>query len=50
MTDRAISPLRQRMTIRGFKPKTQTGYLCAVRDFTAFLDRTKATMAQNGRD
>ncbi len=41
MTDRAISPLRQRMTIRGFKPKTQTGYLCAVRDFTAFLDRTK---------
>ncbi len=44
MTDRAISPLRRRMTedmtIRGFGPKTQTGYLRAVRDFTAFLDRT----------
>jgi site-specific recombinase XerD len=43
MTDRSISPLRRRMTedmtIRGFTPKTQTGYLRAVRDFTDFLGR-----------
>jgi integrase/recombinase XerD len=42
-SDRAISPLRRRMTedmtIRGFTSKTQTGYLRAVRDFTAFLGR-----------
>ncbi len=41
--DRAISPLRRRMiedmTIRGFAPKTQSGYIRAVRDFTAFLGR-----------
>ena len=41
--DRAISPLRRRMiddmTIRGFAPKTQAGYIRAVRDFTAFLGR-----------
>ncbi len=39
--DRAISLLRRRMiedmTVRGFTPKTQTGYIRAVRDFTAFL-------------
>ena len=39
--DRAISPLRRRMiedmTIRGFAPRTQAGYLRAVRDFAAFL-------------
>ncbi len=44
MSKKPISPLRRRMTedmtIRGFRPKTQTGYLRAVRDFTAFLDRT----------
>ena len=44
MTDTSISPLRRRMTedmtIRGFAPKTQTGYLRSVRDFTAFLGRT----------
>ena len=42
-SDRTISPLRRRMTedmtIRGFTSKTQTGYLRAVRDFTAFLGR-----------
>ncbi len=45
MTDRSISPqgspLRRRMiedmTILGFTPKTQTGYIRAVRDFTAFF-------------
>lgn len=41
MTDRPISPLRRRMTedmtIRGFAPKTQTGYIRAVRDFTVFF-------------
>ncbi len=43
MTDRPISPLRQRMiedmTILGFTPCTQRGYIHAVRDFTAFLGR-----------
>jgi site-specific recombinase XerD len=47
MTDKhrgAISPLRQRMiedmTIRGFTTDTQRGYICAVRDFAAFLGRS----------
>jgi integrase/recombinase XerD len=43
MTDRAISPLRRRfiedMTVRGFTPATQRGYLRAVADFTAFFGR-----------
>ncbi len=47
MTDRTISPpgspLRRRMTedmtIRGFSPCTQRGYIAAVKDFTSFLDR-----------
>ena len=45
MTDRdqPISPLRRRMiedmTVRGFAPKTQTGYIRAVRNFTAFFGR-----------
>lgn len=43
MTDEAISPLRRRMiedmTIRGFAPSTQTAYIRAVKDFTAFLGR-----------
>ena len=43
-TDRSISPLRRRMiedmTVRGFAPKTQTGYIRAVRDFTAFFGRS----------
>ena len=44
MTDRAISPLRRRMiedmTVRGFTPSTERGYLRAVEDFTAFLGRS----------
>ncbi len=48
MTDRAISPpgspLRRRMTedmtVRGFTPCTQRGYIRAVRDFTAFFGRS----------
>ncbi|MCP4967248.1 MAG: tyrosine-type recombinase/integrase, partial [bacterium] len=44
MTDRPISPLRRRMiedmTVRGFAPKTQTDYIRAVRDFTAFFGRS----------
>ncbi len=44
MTDRTISPLCRRMiedmTVRGFTPKTQTGYIRAVRDFTAFFGRS----------
>ena len=44
MTDRAISPLRRRMTedmtIRGFTAATQRGYIHAVKDFTAFLGRS----------
>ncbi len=43
MTDKAISPLRRRMvedmTVRGFAPKTQTGYIRAVRNFTTFFGR-----------
>lgn len=43
MTDKSISPLRRRfiedMTVRGFTPATQRGYLRAVADFTAFLGR-----------
>ncbi len=44
MTDRRISPLRRRMiedmTILGFTPKTQTEYIRAVRNFTAFFGRS----------
>jgi len=44
MTDRTISPLCRRMiedmTVRGFAPATQTGYIRAVRDFTAFFGRS----------
>ena len=44
MTDRTISPLRQRMiedmTVRGFTVCTQRGYIAAVRNFTAFLGRS----------
>jgi len=43
MSKTAISPLRQRMiedmTVRGFTPSTQRGYLGVVRDFAAFLGR-----------
>jgi site-specific recombinase XerD len=43
MTERIISPLRQRMTedmtIRGFTMGTQRGYLVAVENFTSFLGR-----------
>ena len=44
MTDTTISPLRQRMiedmTVRGFTPGAQRGYIVAVRNFTAFLGRS----------
>ncbi len=44
MTDKATSPLRQRMiedmTVRGFTACTQRGYITAVRNFTAFLGRS----------
>jgi site-specific recombinase XerD len=44
MTDKAISPLRQRliddMTIRKLGPKTQAGYIRAVKNFAAFLGRS----------
>ena len=43
MTDRTISPLRQRMiedmTVRGFTASTQRGYLAAVKNFTIFFGR-----------
>ena len=43
MTDKAISPLRQRMiedmTIRKFAPKTQHDYVQRVKHFAAFLRR-----------
>ncbi len=41
MTEKAVSPLRQRMiedmAIRQFAPKTQAFYIRVVRDFTIFL-------------
>ncbi len=44
MTNGNISPLRRRMTedmtVRGFTPGTQRGYIRAVKDFTAFLGRS----------
>ena len=44
MTDKGISPLRQRMIedmeVRGFTAGTQRGYIRAVRDFTAFFGRS----------
>ena len=44
MTERAISPLRQRMiedmTVRGFTSGTQRGYIAAIKRFTAFLGRS----------
>ncbi len=43
MTEKTISPLRQRMTedmtVRGFTACTQRGYITAVKNFTAFLGR-----------
>jgi len=43
MTNPAISQLRQRMiedmTVRGFTPGTQRGYIAAVKSFTDFLGR-----------
>jgi site-specific recombinase XerD len=43
MTDKTISPLRQRMIedmeVRGFTACTQRGYIAAVRNFTVFLGR-----------
>ncbi len=47
MTDKAISPLRQRMiedmTIRKFAPKTQHDYVQRVKNFAAFLGRSPDT-------
>ena len=44
MTDQTISRLRRRMiddmTIRGFTPDTQRGYIRAVEDFSAFFGRS----------
>ena len=44
MTNSSISPLRQRMiedmTVRGFMPSTQRGYIVAVRGFAAFFGRS----------
>jgi site-specific recombinase XerD len=47
MTDKAISPLRQRMiedmTIRKFAPKTQHDYLQRVKNFAGYLGRSPDT-------
>ena len=44
MVDTRVSPLRQRMiedmTMRNFAPRTQEGYIRAVRAFAAFLGRS----------
>jgi integrase/recombinase XerD len=47
MTDEAMSPLRRRMiedmTIRKLAPKTQNGYIRAIKNFAAFLGRSPDT-------
>ena len=47
MSDRPISPLRQRMiedmTVRNFAKKTRDDYIRHVRNFTAFLGRSPDT-------
>jgi integrase/recombinase XerD len=47
MTDKAISPLRQRMiedmTARHFAEKAQKDYIRYVKNFTAFLGRSPDT-------
>src|ERR1700679_2678172 len=47
MTDKAISPLRQRMiedmVIRKLAPKTQHDYVQRVKNFAAFLGRSPDT-------
>ena len=47
MTDKAISPLRQRMiedmTIRKLAPKTQHDYVQRVKNFATFLGRSPDT-------
>jgi len=47
MTDQAISPLRRRMiedmTIRKLAPKTQQGYIRAIKNLAAFLGRPPDT-------
>src|SRR4029077_8038435 len=47
MTEAAVSPLRRRMiedmTIRKFAPRTQEGYIRAVRSFSAFLGASPDT-------
>jgi len=47
MTDKAISPLRQRMiedmTARHFAEKVQKDYIRYVKNFTAFLGRSPET-------
>src|SRR5437870_10612388 len=47
MTDQAVSPLRRRiiedMTIRKLAPKTQQGYIRAIKNFAAFLGRSLDT-------
>jgi len=45
MTEAPLSPLRRRMiediTIRKFAPRTQEGYIRAVKSFSAFLRAVK---------
>jgi integrase/recombinase XerD len=47
MTDTAVSPLRRRMiedmTIRKFGPRTQEGYIRAVKNFSTFLGASPDT-------
>ena len=47
MTDTPVSPLRRRMiedmTIRKFAPRTQEGYIRAVKSFSAFLGASPDT-------
>ena len=54
MTDKPISPLRQRMiedmTARHFAEKVQTDYIRYVRNFAAFLGRSPDTASAEDLD
>ena len=51
MTNAPVSPLRRRMiedmTIRKFAPRTQEGYIRAVKNFSAFLGASPPGPSRN---
>ena len=53
MTDEAVSPLRRRMiedmTIREFTAKTQHDYVQRIKNFAAFLSRSRSPISSQTR-